>query len=140
MEESNMHDTPMSFELRLVRTEKRLKMLELLLIGIVVIGGLAFYAGLKFRDRSSGGVLRVKGLIIEDGSGHDRILLGAPIPVDSGRKHHDETVGMVILGGAGVDRVVLGAPVPEPQINGRIGTRVGRSTGFILNDENGDER
>jgi hypothetical protein len=130
-----------SLESRLSRAEKRLRIFQVTSVAaIVVCAGFAVHAGLQLRNRNSGGIVRVKGLIIEDSSGHDRILLGAPVPVESGRKRHDETVGMVILGDAGVDRVVLGAPVPEPQINGQAGTRVGRSTGFILNDENGDER
>jgi len=130
-----------SLESRLARAEKRLKAFQVIsTVAIVLCVGLAVQAGLQLRNRSSGGVLRAKGLIIEDASGHDRILLGAPVPVDSERKRHDETVGLVILGDGGVDRVVLGAPVPEPQINGRVGTRVGRATGFILDDKNGDER
>lgn len=66
----------------------------------------------------SDAVLRIRGLVIEDASGHDRILIGAPVPGVNGRKRQDDTVGVIVLGENGNDRVVLGAPLPAPHIGG----------------------
>lgn len=85
-------------------------------------------------------VLRVRGLIVEDDAGHDRILIGAPIPPASGRKRKDNTVGLIVLGENGADRVALAVPMPAPQIQGAIGKRIGGGSGLVVDDEQGDER
>ncbi len=106
-------------------------------------------------------VLRVRGLVIEDDAGRERILIGAPIPEASNRVRTDEarvreiwgprfpqeymgyyqdydhaTNGLVILSEDGFDRLVLGDPVPDPN----IGKRIGPSTGVVINDAEGFER
>ncbi|MYA64844.1 MAG: hypothetical protein F4139_05145 [Gemmatimonadetes bacterium] len=109
------------------------------------------------------GVLRVRGLIIEDEAGRERILIGAPIPEADNRVRTDEARvrevwasryddgeaymgyyqdydhaanGIVILSEDGFDRVVLGDPVPDPN----IGKRIAPSTGLVINDMQGFER
>ncbi len=106
-------------------------------------------------------VLRIKGLIIEDDEGRERILIGAPIPFASNRIRTDtsrikatwgqrmgrnymnwyqgydhNTNGIMILDEDGWDKIALGDPVPDPI----IGNRIGPSTGIILNDDFGLER
>ncbi len=107
------------------------------------------------------GVLRVRGLVIEDDAGRERILIGAPVPEAANRVRTDTARvrqiwgprfsdrymgyyqdydhaanGIVILSEDGFDRVVLGDPVPDPN----IGKRIGPSTGLVINDVQGFER
>ncbi len=108
-------------------------------------------------------VLRTRGIIIEDESGRERILIGAPLPPAANRvRTNDERVrkiwgprypnleqymgfykdyrhstnGIVILDENGFDRVAVGDPVPDPN----IGKRLGPSTGLVINDEQGFDR
>ena len=109
------------------------------------------------------GVLRARGLIIEDEAGRERILIGAPIPEAANRVRTDEakareawatrypdpdaymgyyqdyshaTNGMLILGEDGFDRLVVGDPAPDPN----TGRRIGPATGLVVNDAQGFER
>ncbi len=107
------------------------------------------------------GVLRARGLIIEDDAGRERILIGAPIPEAANRVRTDEarvrevwgsrfsdeymgwyqdynhsTNGILILSEDGFDRIALGDPKPDPN----IGKRIGPSTGMVINDAEGFER
>ena len=109
------------------------------------------------------GVLRARGLIIEDDAGRERILIGAPVPEAANRVRTDEarvqeawasrypdadgymgyyqgysheTNGLLILSEDGFDRLVLGDPVPDPN----IGRRIAPSTGMVINDLEGFER
>lgn len=105
-------------------------------------------------------VLRVKGIVIEDDQGRERILMGAPIPTVDHRVRTDttrareswgfihpdymefykgydhNTNGILILDENGYDRLAMGDPVPDPN----IGKRMGPSTGFVINDREGFER
>jgi len=107
------------------------------------------------------GVIRTRGLIIEDEAGRERILIGAPVPEAANRVRTDEarvrevwaprfpnaymgyyqdyiheTNGMLILSDDGFDRLVVGDPVPDPN----IGRRIAPSTGMVINDSQGFER
>lgn len=109
------------------------------------------------------GVLRARGLIIEDEAGRERILIGAPIPEAANRVRTDdvkareawatrypdpeaymgyyqdyshEANGMLILSEDGFDRLVVGDPAPDPN----IGRRIGPATGLVVNDAKGFER
>ena len=113
------------------------------------------------RSGTATDVLRVRGLVIEDDAGRERILIGAPIPEAGNRVRTDtarvreiwgprfpetymgyyqdyshETNGILILSEDGFDRLVLGDPVPDPN----IGKRIGPSTGFVIDDAEGFER
>lgn len=104
-------------------------------------------------------VLRVRGIIIEDDDGRERILIGAPIPVVEHRIRTDpekvakawghrypdmkwfekldhSTNGMLILDKAGHDRIVVGDPTPDPN----VGKRLAPGSGLAINDEEGIER
>jgi len=108
-------------------------------------------------------VLRVRGIVVVDDEGRERILIGAPIPTVGNRVRTDlervrevwaprypdpeqymtyyrdyrhDTYGLVILDEGGFDRIAIGDPVPDPN----IGKRIGPSTGVVINDEQGFER
>jgi hypothetical protein len=106
-------------------------------------------------------VLRVRGLIIEDDQGRERILMGAPIPQAKNRVRTDfdrvkrawagrspskymewyktyqnQMNGILLLNEDGFDRVALGDPVPDPN----VGIRIAPSSGLVINDEEGFER
>lgn len=109
------------------------------------------------------GVVRARGLIIEDEVGRERILIGAPVPEAANRVRTDEvrvrdvwaprfpdpdaymgyyqdyshdTNGMLILSEDGFDRLAVGDPTPDPN----IGRRIAPSTGMVINDTEGFER
>ena len=109
------------------------------------------------------GVLRARGLIIEDQAGRERILLGAPIPeaanrvrtdtarlrelwgpqhpdieayMDSYREYEHGANGLVILNEDGFDRLILGEETPDPH----VGKRIAPSTGLVVHDRIGFER
>jgi hypothetical protein len=84
-------------------------------------------------------ILRVRGLIIEDAQGHDRVLLGAPV-TSAQRKRTDPMVGLLIVDEHGVDRVSVGAPIPAPQEDGAVQARISGGAGFGFNDAAGNER
>jgi hypothetical protein len=103
----------------------------------------------------------VKGIIVEDENGKERILIGAPIPYAKNRARTDTTKvnqkwavgmgpgymkyykdynhscnGIVFLDENGWDKIAIGDPVPDPI----IGKRIGPETGMLFNDDKGLER
>lgn len=152
-----------SLEERIRALEKQCRALRAILLSLVVVAIAAFItSATAARQREeSGRVLRVRGLIVEDEQGRERILLGAPIPPAANRvrtdlarvkeiwaprfpkqymewyrgyRHHVN--GLLILDERGFDRIAVGDPVPDPN----IGKRIGPSTGITINDEQGFER
>ncbi|MGD2216701.1 MAG: hypothetical protein PVJ64_08090 [Gemmatimonadales bacterium] len=110
---------------------------------------------------SEDGVIRARGLIIEDAEGRERILLGAPIPEAGNRvrtdlervreiwgsrfgerymeyyvSYRNDMNRLLILDANGFDRVAVGDPTPDPN----IGRRIAPATGIEINDEQGFER
>jgi len=108
------------------------------------------------------GIIRAKGIIIEDSSGRDRILIGAPIPFSKDRVRNDTNLvrkhwakrfgdghqymewyknyyhgaeGMVVMNEHGFDRVLLGDKLADPN----IGKRMFQSSGILWNDREGWE-
>ncbi|WP_400191481.1 hypothetical protein [Hymenobacter sp. B81] len=108
------------------------------------------------------GVIRVKGIVIEDAQGRDRILIGAPIP-DSRQRvrtnpakakqawagrlggekymanyatYNHSANGIVFLNEQGFDKVVVGETMPDPN----TGKRLVKSAGMTFNDDRGFER
>jgi hypothetical protein len=121
------------------RLERRLRVLEAGLsvaVALLLIVGLA---AMRSESQQRGGVMRVRGLIVEDAQGRPRILLGAPIS-NAGRKRQDEAIGMLVLGENGADHVTIGSPAPPPQIQGRVGRRDAKLAGMIIHDLDGNER
>ena len=145
---------------RIEKLEKQVKWLGacVLILATVVVSLITLAAK---SEPDSAKVLRVRGLIIEDDQGRERILIGAPIPAAKNRvrtdlervkaiwgkqmppvyadlyKTYDNTTnGILVLDANGFDRIAIGDPVPDPN----VGKRIGASTGFAVNDEKGFER
>lgn len=110
----------------------------------------------------SAGIIRARGIIIEDSSGRDRILIGSPIPYSKDRVRNDTSLvrkywakkfgnanqymewyknyyngaeGMVVMNEDGFDRVLLGDKLADPN----IGKRMFQSAGILWNDKEGWE-
>lgn len=108
-------------------------------------------------------VLRVRGLVIEDEAGRERILIGAPVPeaanrvrtdtarlrelwgpehpdieayMDSYQDYNHGANGLVILNEDGFDRLILGEDGPDPH----SGRRIAPVTGLLVHDRSGFER
>lgn len=147
-------------EQRVKNLEKQLLFFKVVLLIIMfpIIGTVIYSFSGKDTDNE---VLRVKGIIIEDENGKERILIGAPVPFAKNRARTDTTKikskwaigmprgymeayktynhscnGIVFLDENGWDKIAIGDPVPDPI----IGKRLGPSTGMVYNDEKGLER
>lgn len=146
---------------RLLHLEALVRRLQVMVTGL----SLALLIGVAaaFRQAASDDqVLRVRGLVIVDSAGRERILIGAPLPeaksrlrtdlarVDSawsGRfprgaymkyygTYRNAMSGMLVLDEHGIDRVAIGDSLPDPN----IGRRIGSDVGMLVNDRNGFER
>ena len=87
-------------------------------------------------------ILRAQGLVITDAQGHDRILIGAPVPDSKDRTRKDDASdGIIFLGKTGADRLALGQ-LPSLHINGKTYKRSGNGDnyGMTLYDPKGSER
>lgn len=109
------------------------------------------------------GIIRAKGIVIEDSSGRDRILIGTPIPFSNDRVRTDTNLvrkywaknfvedsnqymqwyknyyngaeGIVIMNENGFDRVLLGDKLADPN----TGKRMFEPAGILWNDKEGWE-
>ncbi|NIN70816.1 MAG: hypothetical protein GTO46_02550 [Gemmatimonadetes bacterium] len=142
---------------KLERDLKWLKAYAAILTCVLVFTALAPLG----QSTSEDGIIRVRGLIIEDEEGRERILLGAPIPDAANRVRTDlervreiwgsrfgerymefykdyrnDMNGLLILDANGFDRIAVGDPTPDPN----IGRRIAPATGIEINDEEGYER
>lgn len=116
----------------------------------------------SFKPKEEPDILRAKGIVLVDSLGRERILIGAPVPYTQHRvrTNMDKAIaawaenygvenfknyyskldhsanGIIILDENGYDRIAIGNNVPDPN----IGTRIGKGTGVVLNDERGEER
>ena len=113
--------------IRIKRLERRLRLFQVVtaLAVLVLSAGIFLARGYIVHSAGSPEVLRVRGLVVEDDKGRERVLIGAPVPKIAGRKRQDDTVGLIILGENGADRVALASPGPNPQINGHVSKRIG---------------
>jgi hypothetical protein len=112
-------------------------------------------------DKRSG-IIRTKGIIIEDSAGRDRILIGSPIPFSKHRvrtdtnlvkkywakaynnpnefmnwykNYYSSTEGMVVINEEGFDRVLVGDKLADSN----TGKRMFESAGIVWNDKQGWE-
>jgi hypothetical protein len=109
------------------------------------------------------GVIRAKGIVIEDGEGRDRILIGSPVPFSKSRVRTDTNLvrkywakqygkdsnqfmkwykdyynsaeGIVVMNENGFDRVLLGDKLADPN----TGKRMFEPAGILWNDKEGWE-
>jgi hypothetical protein len=139
---------------------KRMKQFFIGFVSLTLIGifGFGFVKTDKF------GLIRAKGIIIEDENGKDRILIGAPIPPSKNRvrtdtnlvrkyfageiypkdpnkymewykKYRHSAFGMVIMNEKGIDVMQLGDQLSDPN----VGKRIFLPTGILLNNQKGLE-
>lgn len=128
-------------------------------VSTAILAGLAV-SGYRGQNATSFDVIRVKGIVVVDSEGRERILIGAPIPTSADRVRsnfdkvnaawgsrfggkmdwykslNNSTNGMVVLNEKGFDRIVLGDPQPDPN----IGKRIDAGPGICINDPSGFER
>jgi len=155
----NPDNKKIAMEEKIHKLEKQVKALAGLSMILLVAVVLALVANPSKVDDK--GILRVKGIIVEDSAGHERILIGAPVPAASNRVRTDisrvkaiwgphfpkkymewykgynhSANGIIILDDNGFDRIAIGNPTPDPN----IGKRIGPATGIEINDEQGFER
>ncbi|HVS11883.1 MAG TPA: hypothetical protein VMS76_18600 [Planctomycetota bacterium] len=126
-------------ERRMERLERRLRFFQgALLLGLA---GLVAYACAGLPHTQPGGaasdLLRVRGLILVDEQGRERIAIGAPWPSLGGRASQAQGVGMLIVDEAGVDRISVAAPAPDPPGGGK---RIATANGMTWFDQQGKER
>src|SRR5205807_7390696 len=135
------HNKTQSLQHQLVRLKRRFVVLQVAWL-LTAAFSVAVFAGLSSSsatDDQKTDVLRVRGLIIVDEKGRERILLGAPVPKTTGRKRQDDATGMLVLGEDGADRVAVGY-TPDPQILGKVVKRISPSAGINFMDKNGMNR
>ena len=114
------------------------------------------------RQKNQFDIVRAKGIIIEDSSGRDRILIGSPVPASNDRvrtdtalvrKHwakyfggdeymkaystyNNSTNGIIFLNDKGFDKVAIGDKLTDPN----TGKRLYEPTGLLWNDDEGFEK
>jgi hypothetical protein len=108
------------------------------------------------------GIIRAKGIVIEDSAGRDRILIGSPIPFSKNRvrtdtnlvrkywaknyknqtqfiqwykNYYNSAEGIVVMNENGFDRVLLGDRLADPN----TGKRQFEPAGILWNDKEGWE-
>lgn len=151
------------FSDRLNKIEKSYTDLKRIFTGFVILL-VAGLLSLGFTNTHKFNIIRAKGIIIEDESGKDRILIGAPIPFSKERvrtdtslvrkywaskifpkdpnkymefykSYYNSTNGMVIMNGNGFDRVLLGDKLADAN----TGKRNYEAAGISWNDQFGFE-
>ena len=127
---------------RLQREVSRLRML--VIVALVAVIALAAVSLLRKPDTQAkpDPILRAQGLVITDAQGHDRILIGAPVPASSSRTRKDDASdGIIFLGATGADRLAVGQ-LPTLHIDGKTYKRRGddNNYGITLYDTKGSER
>jgi hypothetical protein len=84
--------------------------------------------------------IRTHAISIVDAQGHDRILIGAPVPASADRTRKDGiTQSIVFLSANGADRLIVGQS-PSPARAGKSGKRMAEAYGLMLHDPQGNER
>lgn len=127
---------------RLLHEVARLRIL--VIIALIAVIALAVMSFMRKPDATSkpDPILRAQGLVITDSQGHDRILIGAPVPASKDRMRKDDVSDSIIfLGNTGADRLALGQ-LPTLHINGKTQKRMGSDDnyGITLYDLKGNER
>lgn len=139
---SEQTDVRMEDWIRLQREVARLR--ALVIIALLAVIALAAASLLRKQDTPTkpDTILRAQGLVITDAQGHDRILIGAPVPASKDRTRKDDASdGIIFLGKTGADRLALGQ-TPTLHIDGKTYKRRGDDDnyGMTLYDTKGSER
>jgi hypothetical protein len=125
------------------RMEEKLRFLEMRQKMLFAVLGLTLIANgwLIYRELSravEGDVIRTKGLVIEDATGHPRMVMGFPIPQE-GRVRKDTLNGLVFLDNQGIDRIHVGQH-GKLFLGGEYHDRLNEGWSFFFNDHKGEER
>jgi len=139
-----------------------------LIFGAILIAQAFLYFGLSAQADgeivdNSGKIIKVKGIVVVDEKGRERVLIGAPIPASKDRvltdknkalaawknkipenhpywEHFSElnskAFGMIVLDENGFDRLAVGDQLPDAN----TGKRVGTATGLTIHNKTGYER
>jgi len=118
---------------RFVRTTKLLLLVSLVAVTIAI-----FFGKHASASSTEEKILHVRGIVIEDATGHPRMLIGAPVS-NNGRKRQDDVTGLVLLASDGTDRLTIGS-ADYDQKNGTLQHRIANGVGVLLNDAHGNER
>ncbi|HEU4402286.1 MAG TPA: hypothetical protein VFT43_09290 [Candidatus Polarisedimenticolia bacterium] len=94
---------------RLTRLEGGLRRWRLAALGILLVAGTPGLIALTRHPGPTDRVLRARALIIEDARGHDRILLGAPLPDPRDGERRVASTGLAINDADGYERVAVGS-------------------------------
>jgi hypothetical protein len=100
--------------------------------GVAALGLAAFSAPRAAKPVAD--VLTVRGLIVVDSLGRERILLGAPLRAVSSNRRLGNAEGMVVMDSLGRMQTAVGYDNPLVLTGDRIGTRMGASTGLTFYD------
>jgi hypothetical protein len=124
---------------RLEQLERFVRNAKLLFLVVLVAGGSLFVFGrYAVATAPETKILHVRGIVIEDATGHPRMLIGAPIS-NKGRTRQDDVTGIVLLGSDGTDRLTIGT-ADYDQKQGTLQHRIANGVGVLLNDAHGNER
>jgi len=151
-----MHKDPSE---RITSLEHQIRNLKVIAVLAFVLFAVAVGLLLNFKVEAQSGdrILRVRGIVVEDAAGRERILIGAPIPAAQNRVRTDlarvrsewagrypnadryinyykdyqhGANGILILDEKGFDRIALGDPAPDPN----IGKRIAPDTGIVITE------
>ena len=98
----------MSFEQQIATLERQLTSTRRVLHAALFVGGVLVVGAWAMPKHQSTEVLRVRGLIVEDELGRERIFIGAPVPDGKDGRRSSPSVGVVINDTAGYERFGLG--------------------------------
>ena len=119
---------------RLARAERNVRRLGAV---VVVVAATVLLAAVHPQDD----VLRVRGLVIVDASGRERIVLGAPMQAASDNGKLVDAVGVAVLDSLGRMNVAVGTNPPLVLDDGAMGTRIATQAGMTFYDpRSGRER
>ncbi len=145
----------------LVLIKKQLQYLKVYAVASSVLLAFVFFAAFNAPAKKFD-ILRARGIVIEDKAGHDRILIGSPVPFSKDRvrtdtslvrkywakdfggdtymkaysSYYNSTEGIIFLNEKGFDKVAIGDKLVDPN----TGKRQFTSTGLLWNDDEGFER
>ena len=119
---------------RLEKTERLARWLTA--FGIVLAAALVLGA-----TQGNQEVLTLRGLVITDAAGNERIVLGAPMASASEDPKLADAVGLAVLDSVGRLHVAVGANKPLITTGGQLGTRIALDAGLTFYDpRDGRER
>ena len=146
----------------LIQLKKSQLRMKRIYSGSLVLICLAF-AALSFTQNNRFDLIRAKGIVIEDASGRDRILIGSPVPYSKHRvrtdtslvrkywasqfkdpnqymewykKYKNRSNGIIFVNKDGFDEVLVGENLADPN----VGVRMFEMSGILMNNKMGWER